>query len=68
MTADGVMKFLDELCLSPESRVVLLIAWKFKAATQCEFTKEEFVTGMTEIGYKCFVSGLKLEYSRMNYY
>lgn len=49
MTVDGVMKFLEDLSLSPESRTVLLIAWKFKAATQCEFTKEEFVNGMTEL-------------------
>lgn len=51
MTVDGVMKFLEDLSLSPESRTVLLIAWKFKAATQCEFTKEEFVNGMTELKY-----------------
>lgn len=44
------MKFLDELGLSPESKLVLIIAWKFKAATQCEFTKEEFINGMTELG------------------
>lgn len=50
ITADGIMKFLDELGLSPESRLVLIIAWKFKAATQCEFTKEEFINGMTELG------------------
>ena len=49
MTAEGVMKFLDDLNLDPESRVVLLIAWRFNAATQCEFTKEEFVTGMTSL-------------------
>ncbi|OWF54470.1 DCN1-like protein 1 [Mizuhopecten yessoensis] len=50
MTVDGVMKFLEDLNLSPESRTVLLIAWKFKAATQCEFTKEEFITGMADLG------------------
>lgn len=36
--------------LTPESKLVLIIAWKFKAATQCEFTKEEFINGMTELG------------------
>ena len=50
MTVDGVMKFLEDLNLNPESRTVLLIAWKFKAATQCEFTKDEFVSGMTDLG------------------
>lgn len=50
MTVDGVMKFLEDLNLNPESRTVLLIAWRFKAATQCEFTKDEFVSGMVELG------------------
>lgn len=50
MTVDGVMKFLEELNLNPESRTVLVIAWRFKAATQCEFTKEEFLNGMNELG------------------
>ncbi|XP_044726666.1 DCN1-like protein 1 [Chrysoperla carnea] len=50
ITADGIMKFLDDLGLSPESKLVLIIAWKFKAATQCEFSQEEFMTGMTELG------------------
>lgn len=50
ITVDGIMKFLDDLCLSPESKLVLIIAWKFKAATQCEFTRDEFINGMTELG------------------
>ena len=50
MTAEGVMKFLEDLNLSPESKLVLIIAWKFRAATQCEFSKEEFMAGMTELG------------------
>ncbi|GLV41418.1 Squamous cell carcinoma-related oncogene [Carabus blaptoides fortunei] len=50
ITADGIMKFLEDLGLSPESKLVLIIAWKFKAATQCEFTREEFVSGMTDLG------------------
>ncbi|KAL3847171.1 hypothetical protein ACJMK2_018097 [Sinanodonta woodiana] len=50
MTVDGVMKFLDDLHLSPDSRTVLLIAWRFKAATQCEFTRDEFINGMTDLG------------------
>lgn len=50
ITAEGMLRFLEDLHLNPESRTVLLIAWKFKAATQCEFTREEFVQGMTELG------------------
>jgi len=51
MTVDGVMKFLEDLSLSPESRTVLIIAWRFKAATQCEFSREEFINGMVELGF-----------------
>ena len=50
MLVDGVMQFLEDLQLNPESRTVLILAWKFKAKTQCEFTKEEFVQGMLEMG------------------
>ena len=50
ITAEGMMKFLEDLQLNPESRVVLILAWKFKAATQCEFTRDEFVDGMLQMG------------------
>jgi len=43
---DGVCKFLEDLNLRADSICVLIIAWKFQAATQCEFTKEEFISGM----------------------
>lgn len=47
---EGVIRLLEDLNLDPSSRLVLLLAWKFKASTQCEFTREEFVAGMTELG------------------
>ena len=50
ITADGMMRFLDDLGLNPESRTVLILAWKFGAATQCVFTKEEFLNGLMELG------------------
>ena len=50
ITAEGIIKFLDDLGLNPESKLVLIIAWKFRAETQCEFTKEEFMTGMIDLG------------------
>ncbi|XP_029336525.1 DCN1-like protein 2 [Mus caroli] len=48
---DGIQQFCDDLSLDPASISVLVIAWKFRAATQCEFSKKEFVDGMTELGY-----------------
>ena len=50
ITADGMLRFLEDVGLNPESQIVLVIAWKFKAVTQCEFTKDEFVNGMTDLG------------------
>lgn len=50
ITVDGVMKFLEDLNLSPESILVLIIAWKCKAAVQCEFSKDEFMMGLIELG------------------
>ena len=45
-----MVKFLEDLQLDPNNRTVLIIAWKFKAQTQCEFSKEEFLGGMIELG------------------
>lgn len=50
INSDGVVKFLEDLNLSPESRLVLIIAWKFKAETQCEFTRDEFINGFHSLG------------------
>lgn len=50
ISMEGVVRLLEDLQLDPGSRLVLLLAWKFQAAVQCEFTHEEFVFGMTEIG------------------
>ncbi|CAI7997144.1 DCN1-like protein 1 [Geodia barretti] len=50
MLADGVSRFCDDVGLDPTSLTVLLIAWKFKAATQCEFSRKEFVDGMSALG------------------
>lgn len=50
ITSDGICRFLDDLRLSPDSKLVLIIAWKFRAETQCEFSRTEFVTGMRDLG------------------
>ncbi|XP_046520369.1 DCN1-like protein 2 isoform X2 [Equus quagga] len=47
---DGIQQFCEDLSLDPTSVSALVIAWKFRAATQCEFSKKEFVDGMTELG------------------
>lgn len=47
--AEGVCRFLDDLRLDPTSKLVLIIAWKFRCEKQCEFSRSEFVTGFTEL-------------------
>ncbi|XP_020491522.3 DCN1-like protein 2b isoform X1 [Labrus bergylta] len=47
---DGIQQFCDDLTLDPASMSILVVAWKFRAATQCEFSKKEFVDGMAELG------------------
>lgn len=50
INSDGVVRFLDDLQLSPESRLVLIIAWKFRAVAQCEFSRDEFINGFCDLG------------------
>jgi DCN1-like protein 1/2 len=50
MMAEGIVKFLGDLNLAPDSRLVLILVWKMRASTQCEFTREEFHQGLRELG------------------
>ncbi len=50
MLAEGVSRFCEDANLDPTGLTVLIVAWKFKAATQCEFSRKEFVEGMTNLG------------------
>lgn len=52
---DGIQQFCDDLSLDPTSITVLVVAWKFRAATQCEFSKKEFMDGMTELGWESII-------------
>lgn len=51
MSAEGIFKLLQDLMLAPDSRLVLILAWKMRAATQCEFSRDEFLNGLLELGY-----------------
>ncbi|KAF3832777.1 hypothetical protein F7725_026442 [Dissostichus mawsoni] len=42
--------FCDDLILDPASVSILVVAWKFRAATQCEFSRKEFLDGMADLG------------------
>jgi hypothetical protein len=50
MTSDGVCRFLQDLHFKLDDKLVLVLAWRFKAQIQGEFSKEEFYNGMIELG------------------
>lgn len=43
--AEGTERFCQDLKVSPEDFIVLVIAWKFQAAVMCRFTRTEFIQG-----------------------
>lgn len=43
--AEGMEEFCQDLSVDPTEFIVLVMAWKFKAATMCRFTRSEFVAG-----------------------
>ncbi|MGH0135646.1 UNVERIFIED_CONTAM: hypothetical protein FKN15_057951 [Acipenser sinensis] len=46
---EGMESFCDDLCVDPAEFRVLVLAWKFQAATMCKFTRKEFVEGCKAI-------------------
>jgi len=46
---EGVERLCADLELDPTSITVLVLAWKLKAAVQCEFSQKEFVDGMERL-------------------
>ncbi|GAA0167356.1 ubiquitin-protein ligase [Lithospermum erythrorhizon] len=50
ITADGITLFCNDLQVDPQDIVMLVISWHMKAATMCEFSKQEFIDGLQSIG------------------
>jgi DCN1-like protein 1/2 len=48
--ADGVYRLCEDLGVDPGDVAVLVLAYHFGAAAMCEFSKAEFVSGMTRLG------------------
>uniref|UniRef100_A0A7S0IWR0 Defective in cullin neddylation protein n=1 Tax=Calcidiscus leptoporus TaxID=127549 RepID=A0A7S0IWR0_9EUKA len=61
----GIEKLCAELDVDPTDVVMLMIAWKMKAATMCVFTREEWVRGMTAMGVDS-VDKLKEHFSALH--
>jgi len=51
IATDGVIKLFQDLEVDPTTEKVLILAWKWDAKTQGEFTKDEFMEGMKDM--KC---------------
>ncbi|XP_026560057.1 DCN1-like protein 3 [Pseudonaja textilis] len=46
---EGMERFCNDLCVDPTEFKVLVLAWKFQAATMCKFTRMEFFDGCRAI-------------------
>ncbi|XP_069839902.1 DCN1-like protein 3 [Dendropsophus ebraccatus] len=46
---EGMERFCNDLCVDPTEFRVLVLAWKFQAATMCKFTRKEFYEGCKAI-------------------
>ena len=48
--ADGISRLCEDLGVDPADIVLLVLSWHMNAATMCEYTKEEFTTGLIRLG------------------
>ncbi|MEW5308695.1 MAG: hypothetical protein WDW38_000634 [Sanguina aurantia] len=60
MLADGVCRFCEDLEVDPADVIMLIISYHMNAAVMCEFSKEEFTSGMLKMGCDS-VAKLKLK-------
>ncbi|CAN6545627.1 unnamed protein product [Malus baccata var. baccata] len=47
---DGISLLCNDLQVDPQDIVMLVVSWHMKAATMCEFSKQEFVDGLESLG------------------
>ncbi|KAL3637612.1 hypothetical protein CASFOL_018780 [Castilleja foliolosa] len=48
--ADGITVLCNDLQVDPQDIVTLVVSWHMKAATMCEFSKQEFIGGLQSLG------------------
>mmetsp|Transcript_5125 Transcript_5125/g.15623 ORF Transcript_5125/g.15623 Transcript_5125/m.15623 type:complete len:257 (-) Transcript_5125:700-1470(-) len=46
----GLERFCSDLGVEPTDVIMLLIAWRMKAATMCVFTRDEWIRGFSAVG------------------
>ncbi|KAH7665590.1 DCN1-like protein 1/2 [Dioscorea alata] len=47
---DGISLLCNDLQVEPDDIVMLVLSWHMKAATMCEFSRQEFLTGLQALG------------------
>ncbi|KAK1259690.1 hypothetical protein QJS04_geneDACA010293 [Acorus gramineus] len=47
---DGITLLCNDLMVDPQDIVMLVVSWHMKAATMCEFSRQEFMTGLQSLG------------------
>ncbi|KAJ0100575.1 hypothetical protein Patl1_20783 [Pistacia atlantica] len=47
---DGITLLCNDLQVDPQDIVMLVVSWHMKAATMCEFSKQEFIGGLQALG------------------
>nr|XP_029117201.1 DCN1-like protein 1 isoform X2 [Elaeis guineensis] len=47
---DGVSLLCNDLQVEPQDIVMLVVSWHMKAATMCEFSRQEFISGLQSLG------------------
>ncbi|MQM17181.1 hypothetical protein Taro_050149 [Colocasia esculenta] len=48
--ADGIALLCNDLQVDPQDIVMLVVSWHMKAATMCEFSRQEFIGGLQSLG------------------
>ncbi|EPS60007.1 hypothetical protein M569_14797, partial [Genlisea aurea] len=48
--ADGITLLCNDIQVDPQDIVMLVVSWHMKAATMCEFSKQEFIGGLQSMG------------------
>lgn len=47
---DGITLLCNDIQVDPQDIVMLVVSWHMKAATMCEFSKQEFIGGLQGLG------------------
>lgn len=47
---DGITLLCNDIQVDPQDIVMLVVSWHMKAATMCEFSKQEFIGGLQSLG------------------